>query len=156
MKATQLIAGAFLACCLIGMMVLPASAASGVQGMNVKAAKIDSGLQDDLWKAHAENRLETFDMHVRHAKDIIDVLEAHGINTSGPQAVLDQFAAMRPELEQALNNHDREALKTVNQKLIELTKQFLRSVRDAIRASAGTATASESGIAIPLAGTAAI
>mgnify|MGYP001573013303 CR=1 FL=1 len=156
MKATRLIAGALLACCLIGMMVLPASAASDVQGMNARAAKIDSGLQDDLWKTHAENRLEAFDMHVQHAKDVIDVLEAHQINTSGPQAVLDQFAAMRPELEQALKNHDRDALKTVNAKLIDLTKQFLKSVRDAIRASAGTATASASGMAMPLTGTAAI
>lgn len=156
MKATRLIAGAFLACCLIGMLVLPASAASDSQGMNVKAAKIDAGLQEDLWKTHIHDRLETFDMHVQHAKDIIDVLEAHQINTSGPQAVLNQFVALRPELEQALNNHDRDALKTVNAKLIDLTSQFLKSVRDAIRASAGTATASASGMAMPISGTAAI
>ena len=156
MKATRLIAGVLLACCLIGMMVLPASAASGLQGMNERAVKIDAGLQDDLWKTHAENRLETFDLHVQHGKDIIDVLETHQIDASGPQAVLDQFAVMRPELEQALSNHDRNALKTVNAKLIELARQFRQSVRDAIRASAGTTTASASDMAMPPTGTAAI
>ena len=156
MKATRLIAGALPACCIIGMMVLPAPAASDVQGLNARAVKIDSGLQDDLWKTHAENRLEIFDMHVQHAKDVIDVLEAHQIDAGGPQAVLEQFAAMRPELEQALNNRDRDALKTVNAKLIELTRQFLQSVREAIRVSGGTATVPAAGRAMPLSGTAAI
>jgi hypothetical protein len=156
MNATRLIAGVLLACCFIGMVVLPASAATGVQGMNARAAKIDAGLQDDLWKTHAENRLETFDLHVQHAKDVTDVLEAHQIDASRPQAILDQFAALRPELEQALTGHDRDALKTVNARLIDLGKQFLQAVRNAIRASAGTAKVSASGMVMPPTGTPAI
>lgn len=157
MKATRVTAGALFACCLIGMLVLPVSAASDVRQVNAQASKIDAGLAEDLWKTHMENRLEAFDMHVRHGKDIIGVLEAHGIDGNGPQGILDQFGSLRPELEQALTSHDREALKTVNEKLVELTRQFLKSVREAIRAPAGTGTATETaGILLPASGTPAI
>jgi hypothetical protein len=157
MKATRVIAGALLACCLMGMMVLPAAAASDVQQMNARVSKIDAGLAEDLWKTHMENRLEAFDMHVRHGKDIIGVLEAHGIDASGPQGILDQFGSLRPELEQALSSHDRDAIKTVNGKLVNLAKQFLNAVREAIRASAGTGTATATaGFMLPASGTTAI
>lgn len=156
MKTTRLIAGALVACCLIGMLVLPASAAPDAKGTNIKAGKIDPGLQEDLIKTHIKNRLETFDLHVQHAKDIIDVLETHQIDTSRPQAILDQFVAMRPELERALTSHDREAVKTVNAKLAELTKQFFQAVRDAIRASAATDTARAYSAGLPATGTLAI
>lgn len=157
MKATRAIAGALFACCLLGMLVLPVSAASDVQQMNARAGTIDAGLAEDLFKTHMENRLEIFDMHVQHAKDIIGVLEAHGIDASGPQGILDQFESMRPELEQALTSHDRDALRTVNEKLADLTKQFLNAVREAIRASAGTGTAAAAtGILLPAGGNMAI
>jgi hypothetical protein len=150
MNAKTIAKGAFLAFCLIGMLVLPASAAADGQGtVSVKATTIDQGLKDDLWNSHTQHRLEAFDMHVRHANDIIGILNSHGIDTSQMQATLAEISAKRPELQSALENRDKAALQKVNDELRQLAKEFLKEMRDAIRShyAAGTAgTASTTGI----------
>ena len=133
MNRTTIIKGAFLAICLVSLLALPAAAAQNGQGMNAKEQAIDPTLKDDLWTSHTTHRLAAFDMHVQHAKDIIGILNDHNIDTGMMQDTLDTFAGKRGELEAALKNRDREALKSINTELRELARQFFKEMRDAIR-----------------------
>lgn len=141
MNRITIINGAFLAFCLVSLLALPAAAAQNGQEMNVKLPAIDQGLNDDFWTIHITHRLETFDMHVQHANDIIKILRDHDIDTTLMQGTLDTFAGKRGELETALENRDREALKTINTGLRELARQFFKEMRDAIREHYGATSA---------------
>lgn len=133
MNTRTILNGTFLAFCLVAMLVLPAAAAPAAQATNARANAIDQGLKDDLWNNHVQNRLAEFDMHVQHATSVIGILNKYGIDTTQMQSTLNTFSGKRTELQTALNNRDKEALKTINSELRELTKQFLKEMRDAIR-----------------------
>ena len=68
MKNATIIKGAIIACCLIGMLVLPAAAAG--QGN----ATIDPGLKNALWTEQGQHRLTVFDANVQHANNVIGIL----------------------------------------------------------------------------------
>jgi hypothetical protein len=138
MQKTTLYRGAFLALCLIGMLVLPAAAAPSGQASSAGANAIDQGLKDDLWNNHKANRLETFDMHVRHAESTLAILGQYGIDTTACEATLSTIEAKRTDLQSALDAQDRQKLKTVNAELKTLWQQFLKDVREAIRSHYGT------------------
>lgn len=134
MNTKTIVKGAFLAFCLIGMLVLPAAAAAPVrQGTNANAAAIDPKLKDDLWNNHVTYRLQAFDIHVNHAKDAIDILEKYHCETDQVKSTLSTITGMRSGLESALNSHEKEKLKAINEELLELWKQFRKEVRDSIR-----------------------
>jgi len=125
--------GAILALCLLGMLVLPAAAATAGAGTNVKASAIDAGLKDDLWNLHVQHRLAMYDSNVQYAGNILTTLQKYGIDTTQAQATLTTIGDKRSDLETALQNKDKAALKTINADLQSLWKQFRTDVKDAIR-----------------------
>lgn len=87
MNSKTLVKGAFLAFCIIGMLVLPAAAA-GQTTTTGQASAIDQGLKDDLWASHQTYRLQEFDNHVTQANNVIAILEKYNIDTTQMQATL--------------------------------------------------------------------
>jgi hypothetical protein len=151
MNRNSIIKGAFIAFCLIGMLVLPAAAAPAGQMTASKGTVIDQGLKDDLWNNHKVNRLETFDTNVRHAESTLSILGHYGIDTSACQSTLSIIESRRSDLEAALTTHDRQKLNTVNAELKTLWQQFMKNVREALRSyygpRAGISTGMEDAVA---------
>jgi len=133
MNRQTIVNGVFLAFCLVGMLVLPAAAAPVGQGTNVNANAIDKGLKDDLWNNHVTERMQEFNLHIQHATDVIVILNKYGIDTTQMQNTLNFISAKGTELQTALNNKDKDALKTINNDLKELWKQYLQEMRDSIK-----------------------
>lgn len=127
MKKATIIKGAIIACCLIGMLVLPAAAAG--QGN----ATIDPGLKNALWTEQGQHRLAVFDLNVQHANNVIGILGQYNIDTTQMQATLAQITGERSALQSAFADQDRNALKTVNQQLVTLWKQFRQEAQTAVR-----------------------
>lgn len=64
MNSKTIMKGAFLALCVVGMIVLPAAAATIGQTTTGQGSGIDQGLKDDLWANHHQYRLQHFDLNV--------------------------------------------------------------------------------------------
>jgi hypothetical protein len=144
MNTNTILRSAFVAFCLIGMLVLPAAAAPAGQGTTTKVSAIDQGLKDDLWANHQQYRLQDYDMNVQRATSVISILNKYGIDTTTCTGTLSTISGKRSALETALTNKDKEGLKTVNADLKTLWQQFRTEMRDAIRGhyskgAAGTA-----------------
>jgi len=138
----NLLAGALVALCLIGMLALPVSAApTTTSGTPAKVSAVDQGLKDDLWANHMQYRLARYDMNVEQAGAVIAILQKYNIDVSSCQATLDSIRAERADLQSALQSKDREKLKAVNEQLKTLWKQFLQEVKDAIKSHYGKGTA---------------
>jgi len=152
MNRNSIIKGAFIAFCLIGMLVLPAAAASAGQMTAAKGNVIDQGLKDDLWNNHKVNRLETFDTNVRHTESTLSILWQYGIDTSACQSTLATIESKRSDLEAALTTQDRQKLKTVNAELKTLWQQFMKDVREARRSYYGPRAGSSTGMEDAVAG----
>jgi hypothetical protein len=133
MNSKNMIKGAFLAFCIIGMMVLPAAAAPNGQG-NDNGAQIDQGLKDDLWANHYQYRLSGFDTNVQRATGVIAILNTYNIDTTQPQSTLTIINGKRSALETALAGKDKEKLKTINAELKTLWEQFRTEIKESIRA----------------------
>jgi hypothetical protein len=151
MNNRTIIKGVFVALCLIGMLVLPAAAVPAGQAAAVKGSAIDQGLINDLWANHQQYRLQVFDMNVQRGTSVITILDKYGIDSTACQATLSTISSKRSNLEAALSARNREQLKTFNAELKTLWQQFLKDMRDAIRAhykttAAGTAPSGISGI----------
>jgi hypothetical protein len=150
MKKNTILRGAFVAFCLIGMLVLPTTAAPAGQGTTT-ISTIDQGLKDDLWANHQQYRLQRFDLNVQQADSVITILDKYNIDTIASQATLTTISGKRSELEAALSARNKTKLKTVNAELKTLWQQFTTEMRDAIKdrygkGAAGTpATLSSSG-----------
>jgi hypothetical protein len=150
MKMHTILKGTFLAFCVICMLALPAAAAQDGQVITARqaftgqtAAVVDDGLKEDLWNNHMEFRLKAFDLRVEHGRDIIGILQSHGCDTTDLERILSGISSKRPELESALRNMDREALRAVNEELRNLAQQFRQEMRECIREKYGTRTAAQ-------------
>jgi hypothetical protein len=133
MNSNTILKGAFVAFCLIGMLVLPTAAAPVGQGTTAKVSTVDQGLKDDLWANHQQYRLQVFDMNVQRATSVIGILNRYGIDTTACSGTLSTISGKRSALETALTNKDRNGLKTINADLKTLWQQFRTEVREAIR-----------------------
>jgi hypothetical protein len=139
MNTPRTLAVTLLALCLVGMLVLPAAAAQAARGQQAgKIAKIDQGMKDDLWTVHKDYRLKIYDLHVEKAGAVIGVLDEHGCDVTGLQATLGQINEQRDPLKTALDNKDRDALKTINQQLKDLWQEFLKGFRTSVRSCSGS------------------
>jgi hypothetical protein len=145
--------GAFLAFCIIGMMVLPAAAAPGGQG-NGNGAQADQGLKDDLWANHYQYRLSGFDTNVQRATSVIAILNKYNIDTTQPQSTLATISSKRSSLETALSSKDQESVKAINAELKTLWEQFRSEMKESVkahftaaRAAAKTSAAGKTGSA---------
>jgi hypothetical protein len=134
MNVNSVVKGTFLAFCLIGMLVLPAAAAPSGQGTNTNTNVIDQGLSDELWNNNHEYRLREFDLHVERANSEMGILARYSIDTSQMQDTLSTISSKRSALETALTSEDRESLKTINEDLQSLWKQFLEEMKETIKA----------------------
>ena len=128
------IAMAFLGLVLVAALALPVSAAQADGNAAVRVAQIDPQLTADLWANHEQYRLAHFDLNIQRATSIIGILDKYGIDTTRPSATLATISDQRAALKTALDNKDRDALKTINANLLSLWKQFAKDVRDSIRA----------------------
>jgi hypothetical protein len=133
MNSNTILKGAFVAFCLIGMLVLPAAAAPVGQGTPPKVSTVDQGLKDDLWANHQQYRLQVFDMNVQRATSVISILNKYGIDTTASSGTLSTISGKRSALETALTNKDRNGLKTVNTDLKTLWQQVRTEVREEIK-----------------------
>jgi hypothetical protein len=131
MSKNTIIRGAFIAFCLIGMLVLPAAAAPAGQG--TPANTIDQGLKDDLWANHQQFRLQAYDMNVGRATGVIAILNKYNISTTAGDATLSTISGKRSALESALADKDKDELKTVNADLKTLWQQFRTDLKDAVK-----------------------
>jgi len=152
MKPATMMKGAILACCLIGMLVLPAAAAPAGQAGTGQVSAIDQGLKDDLWVNHHQYRLQEFDLHIQRANSVIGILGKYTIDTTQMQATLGLITEKRAALDTALTNKDQAALKTINADLTVLWTQFIQETKDAVKghytaARAAVKTGSASGSA---------
>jgi len=148
----NIIATAILGLVIVAALALPASAAQANGNAAGKAA-IDPQLKADLWDNHHQYRLAHFDLNVQRANSIIGILDKYGIDTTRPQATLSTISGERGALDTALASQDRDALKTINEQLLTLWKQFAQEVKESIKdhyrgAKAGaTTTATDAGLA---------
>jgi hypothetical protein len=133
MNKNTILRSAFVAFCLIGILVLPAAAAPAVQGTTAKVSTVDQGLRDDLWANHQLYRLQAYDMNVQRATSVISILNKYGIDTTACTSTLSAIGGKRPALETALANKDLKGLKTVNDDLRTLWQQFRMEMKDAMR-----------------------
>jgi hypothetical protein len=128
---------AILGLVLVAALALPVSAAK--ENAPEKAVKIDDGLKNDLWNVYGEYRLRIYDTRVEGANAAVGVLGDHGCPTEEVAATVDGIEGQRTHLAGALENHDRKALKTVNQELAKLWKQFRTQMRESIKTCSGGA-----------------
>jgi hypothetical protein len=133
MTSKTILKGAFVALCLIGMLVLPAAAAPGGQGIKMNGSVVDQGLRDDLWANHQQYRLQAYDMNVERATGVISILSTYGVDTTACQATLSTISSKRSALETALSAKDAASLKTIDADLKKLWEQFRTDMKDAIR-----------------------
>jgi len=138
MNHRTMLKGAIIACCLIGMLVLPAAAAPA--GFSGNRTGIDPALKTDLWNNQETHRLAIFDENVQNANNVIGILDKYSIDTTQMQATLTQISGERSALQSAFANEDRNALKTVNQQLVSLWKQFRQEAVAAVRSHYGRAS----------------
>jgi|SRR5208337_3142022 len=127
MDRKTIMKGAFLAVCIIGMLVLPAAAAGQGSGVN-------QGLRNDLWANQQQYRLQEFDNHVQEANSVISILGKYNIDTTQMQATLSSISGERAALQTALTSEDRAGLQAVNADLVPLWKQFMQETQESIRA----------------------
>ena len=153
MNSKNIMKGALLAFCLIGMLVLPAAAAPAGQVTAGQASAIDQGLKDDLWANHHQYRLQEFDLHVQRANSVIGILNKYSIDTTQMQATLTTISGERAALDTALTNQDKESLKTINADLLSLWKQFEQEMKDSVKAHYTAARAAAKTSATKTAGT---
>lgn len=138
----NLLAGALMALCVIGMLALPASAAPlTTTGSPAKISTVDQGLKDELWASHMQFRLARYDMNVQQANAVMTILQKYTIDTTACQATLTTIEGKRADLQSALVSKDREKLKTVNEELKTLWKQFHKNLRDAVKSHYGRGNA---------------
>jgi len=140
MSKNIILRSAFIAFCLIGMLVLPAAAAPATQGTPA-ISTADQGLKDDLWANHQQYRLQRFDLNVQQAESVLTILEKYNIDTTACQATLTTLIGKRSELEAALSARDQAKLKTVNAELRTLWQQFRKEIRDTVRDHRGKGAA---------------
>jgi len=127
-----LIAG--LLFCLVGLLALPAAAsAAGGKLAGLGEGAIDPGLKDELWNIHAQHRLNDYEYHIEAAGDTIEALERYGYDTDDMSATLSEISAMHDTLETALNERDREELKSINTDLRHLWKEYFQELRQLLK-----------------------
>jgi Spy/CpxP family protein refolding chaperone len=131
------ILGLILAGAVLIVPVAAANAAPGGQGgpgahnrdRLMNTSNLDPALKDDLWALHSNERLAQFDLNVKKGQDTIAVLNNHNYDTSDLTGILSQIISNRSALENAITGKDKTALKTVNKDLLDLWKQFGKTMK---------------------------
>ncbi|MGB7788233.1 hypothetical protein [Methanoregula sp.] len=83
----------------------------------------------DAWQARETTRLAEFDNRTTILQNQLTNMTARGIDVTQAQAILSQITAERDPLKAAFDNHDQQALKTVDTQLTALYQQFRTTVQ---------------------------
>lgn len=67
---------------------------------------------------------------------MIGVLERYNLNTTRLHRALDEYEALGPELQQALDEKDKNTLQTVNNSLKNAWRGFLKALRTLVKPGA--------------------
>lgn len=126
-KQPVLIVGVML--CLFGILTIPVAALDSDSQVAIGGNRIDPGLKDELWKIHTAHRLDRYDANVKTAEKIIKALDKYGYDTDEISDIQYDISEKRGELKEALDTKDWEALKSVNQDLINLWRDFRKELR---------------------------
>lgn len=118
---------------LIAAFVLPASAAPVTHAQSGAAVRVNKTLRNELWDARTDYRLRIFDAHVDLAGDVIKILNKHDYETDQLSAILAQIEENRTALKSALEDHNRQELRSINMELRSLWVEFLKTIRNIIR-----------------------
>ncbi len=121
--------------CMVGMLVLPVSAAIGQPSGN----PINESLKNDLWNVHAHHRLAAFENNVNSTGGAIAVLNQYNYDTTILGAIHKNISGKHDALQTALQNEDRDQLRTINTELKGQWKDFGKEMRQLIRNSTQTA-----------------
>jgi hypothetical protein len=120
--------------CLIGMLVLPAAAVATGGGSVVSGeGAIDPELKDELWGIHVQHRLDVYERNVQAAGDAIEALGRYGYDTIELSDTLDEISENHDPLAAALNDRDREELKSINADLRHLWKEYRQEFRQLLK-----------------------
>jgi hypothetical protein len=125
-----------LGLCLVGMLAMPVAAAPGAAHLgtaNLTKPAVPQAVKDDLWDVHMKYRLQQFDLNVQKATDGTGVLDRYQYNTTALKATLAGIIAKRPALDAAVSAKDKGALKIVNAELINLWKEYGKTVRTVLK-----------------------
>lgn len=87
-------------------------------------------LESAYWSTRTLNELSNFDTRTERSAGILATLAAKGYDTTTAQAKLDEIKAQRPDLESALNSHDRAQIQAVQQKILGLSQELAQIVKD--------------------------
>jgi hypothetical protein len=78
----------------------------------------------DAWQARETTRLADFDKRTTTLQNQLTNMTARGIDVTQAQTILNQITAERDPLKAAFDNHDQDAVKTVDTQLTALYEQF--------------------------------
>jgi hypothetical protein len=138
MTRRSIIGLVILGICLAGMLAMPVAAAPGAIHL-VRAAQTNStipqAVKDDLWSVHLKYRLQQFDLNVQKANDVIGVLDKYRYDTGNLKVTLGELTAKRPLLESAVLAKDKTALKAVNADLVNLWREFGKTLKSELKAN---------------------
>ena len=131
-RRSILIIGVLL--CLIGMLALPAAAVATGGGSVVSGeGTIDPELKDELWGIHVQHRLDVYERNVQAAGDATEALGRYGYDTMELSETLDEISEKHDSLAAALNDRDREKLKSINADLGHLWKEYRQEFRQLLK-----------------------
>jgi hypothetical protein len=119
------------------MLAMPVAAAPGAlhKGKtNLTDQVVPQAVKEDLWDVHMKYRLQQFDLNIQKAADVTGVLDRHMYDTTALKATLAEIMTKRPALASAVSAKDKDALKVVNTELIDLWKEYGRSLRTVLKA----------------------
>ena len=120
---------------VVGVALPAASAHPWPSGkVNSQKAEIDENLTEELWSIHGTYRIQAYSLHRDEGGEVVSALGRYGYNTTELNRILHDIEAMGPELQQALDEKDRDALHAVNHSLRRAWKDFLKTFRRVIGA----------------------
>ncbi|NTU99998.1 MAG: hypothetical protein HGA55_02610 [Methanoregulaceae archaeon] len=116
---------------LVAVLALPAAALAPATGTD--NAGIDPGLKDELWTIHTQHRLDIFDGNVMAAGEAIGVIEKYGYDVTGLSATVDVIRGHRGALAAALEDRDREELRSINREIFSLWKDLRQETKELLK-----------------------
>jgi len=135
MKWAQLIIALFGISLVAGMAFPSAAAFQGnIHRFNLSHTDAKEDLKNELWGMHGNFRIKAHTLLVDKGNGMIGMLEKYHFNTTRLNQAMEEYEALGPELQQALDEKDKNALHIVNTKLKDAWIGFFRALRTLVRA----------------------
>lgn len=118
------------ACQALPVTALPGAVEQRFQDHGIRDKEV---IRNTLWTARAGYRMEAHNLLVAKGNEMIGVLEGHGMNTTKLQEAIDEYEALGPGLQQAIDENDKSGLQTVNKDLKKAWQGFMRALRTLVK-----------------------